>query len=449
MKRRLARLLFLAALLLLSPPGPALAAETETDFLPANSSWNGLSAVAAMASSAGKRLVLTPRLDWSALPSDAALLIIHPRVELPAAEVEAFLTRGGRLLLADDFGKGGALLRRFNIELSASPPRSVRRRHRGNPNLPMARRTAGETALTRGVQRVVTNHPAYLRSRLPTLLGFGADQQLLVSARVGKGELIALADPSVLINTMMQFPGNRALARNLVRQLAAGGGSDITLLSGAFSFTGAPPTDAEAAAAQSSAATFLREFNSFLGELNSYTLVEAGLRALALVASMLGLLGLFMLLPLPRRDMDGHWSRAAASDGAGLEEDVVRFGRLWRGGGAAYPATLLREEVEEHLGAMIDPPGPLSTVHPRWIIGKVDQRNGPEAARLCGKLLAAMSRVPAAGLEGERPRMGGVSPRELKELYKLSERLFAAMDARPLFPAPRGEGSVTSHAHKY
>lgn len=437
--------LLLGALLLITAPSRAGAAEGETDFLPANSSWNGLSAVAAMAGSMGQRLRLTHRLDWSTLPPDAALILIHPEVELPATEVVAFLAGGGRVLLADDFGKGSALLREFDIELVSAPPSSSPRLHQGNPNLPVARATRAGSPLTQGVREVVTNHPGYLRSRLPSLLRFGGgDQQLLVGARVGKGELLVLADPSVLINTMMQFPGNRTLARNLIRRLAVQAGT-ITLLSGQVTFTGAGPSGDDAAA-RSTAGTFLREFNDFLGVLNSYAPVDAGLRALAVVAALLGLLGLFMFLPLPRKDMDGHWSRASASDATGLEEDVVRFSRLWRGGGAAYPAALLREEVEEHLGAMLDAPGPLSTVHPRWIVGKVSQRNGPEAARLCGKLIAALARVPGLGLglEAERPTLGGVSPRELKALYKLSERLFAAMDARPLFSAPRGK-----HVHEH
>ena len=436
--------LLLGALLLIAAPSRARAAEGETDFLPANESWNGLSAMTAMAGSMGQRLQLAHRLDWSTLPPRAALVLIHPQVELPAEAVAAFLARGGRMLLADDFGKGSALLRKFDIELVSATPSVGRQLHRGNPNLPVARPAVSGSPLTKGVRRVVTNHPGYLRSRLPSLLRFGkGDQQLMVATRVGKGELIVMADPSVLINTMMQFPGNRTLARNLIRRLASKGGA-ITVLSGQVSFTGSVPTPEEAAASRNSASVFLREFNDFLGLLNSYAPVDAGLRALALAAALLGLLGLFMFLPLPRKDMDGHWSRASTSDASGLEEDVVRFGRQWRGGGAAYPAALLREEVEEYLGAMLDAPGPLSTVHPRWIVGKVGQRNGPEAARLCGKLLTALARVPGLGIEAERPPMSGVSARELKDLYQLSERLFAAMDARPLFSAPG-----VNHVHEH
>jgi len=429
-------------------PGRARGAEAETDFLPANESWNGLSRVAAMASTMGQRLRLTHTLDWAALPPGSALLIIHPRVEVPPAQLAAFLGRGGKVLLADDFGLAGAALRHFNITLVADSPGPRRGLHRRNPNLPLARRGPTRNPLTRGVGAVVTNHPAYLRSRLPSLLHFGAeDQQLLVAARVGKGELFALSDPSVLINTMMQFRGNRALARNLLRRLATKAGV-ITVLSGAFTVSGALPPSEDASGPAGSVTSFLREFNAFLGELNSFSLVDAGLRAVAVVFCLLGLLGLFMVLPLPRRDMDGHWSRAAGSNPAGLEEDVVRFGQRWRGGGAAYPAALLKEEVEEHLGMLLDAPSPISTVHPRWVLGKVQERNGPHAARLCGKLLGALSKVPALGMEAERPRLSGVSPRDLRDLYKLSEELFAAMDSGPLFPAPSG-GTQGKHVHEH
>ncbi len=430
---------------------PRAAMASETDFLPGNVSWNGYSALNAMAGARGKPLKLVQTLDWGRLPYNAALIVAHPEVKLPLEKVAAFLARGGRLLLADDFGAGGALLERFDIKRVEASPGGVRHFQHGNPNLPIAhdQPLAGRRGhpLTKGVRRVVTNHPAYLRSRLPSLLEFGrGGQQLLVAATVGKGELIALSDPSALINTMMQFKGNRALARNLLRRLAGTGGP-ILILTGSFRLKGELAPEA-AEVPRGSVAAFLSDFNDFLGEINSYALVEAGLRALALVCGCLGLLGLVMLLPMPRRDMDGHWVQAEGSDPSGLEEDVVRYGRRCRGGGAALPAALLREEVEEHLGQLLDAPGPLSTVHPSWIMGRVKQRHGREVAQLCGKLLAALRRVPPAGPEGERTSLTGVSPRALRELYLLSGRLFDAMGCDPPFPTIR-ESTREDHVDQH
>ncbi len=430
-------------LALLAAGAPATARAGETDFLPTNVSWNGYSVLAAMAGAQGTSLELVQQLDWSSLPGDAALVVAHPQVALPADQVIAFLRRGGRMLLADDFGASAPLLTRLDIWRVESAPGGVRSFHQDNPNLPVALGGGRTHPLTRGVRRVVTNHPAYLRSRLPSLLEFGhRGQQLLVSKAVGKGELMVLSDPSALINTMMQFRGNRALARNLVQRLAGSGGP-LYMVTGSFRFRGTVPP--ATTAPTSSAAAFLGEFNVFLGELNSWALVEAGLRAAALVLGCLGLMGLLMLLPMPRRDMDGHWARAAGSDPTGLEEDVVRFGRRWRGGGAAYPAAILREEVEEQLGLHLEAPGPLSTVHPRWIVGRVARLHGDEAARRCTRLLTALRKVPHAGLEAERPRLTGISPRELRELCRLSDQLFDAMGVDP--PLLKTEPSASARGH--
>jgi hypothetical protein len=47
-------------------------------------------------------------------------------------------------------------------------------------------------------------------------------QGFLLVGQIGQGKLVVGGDPSVLVNTMMRFPGNRQFARNLLTFLADG-----------------------------------------------------------------------------------------------------------------------------------------------------------------------------------------------------------------------------------
>ena len=102
MRRRIAMVILL---LLTAAPSPAHAADN--DYLPFNTAWNGLSGLDAMARAKGTRIQLLNELAWDRLPAGASLIIIHPQAELQMARVKPFVERGGRLLVADDFGLPG------------------------------------------------------------------------------------------------------------------------------------------------------------------------------------------------------------------------------------------------------------------------------------------------------------------------------------------------------
>lgn len=419
-------LLLLAAAVLLAAPG--LARADDRDYLPDSTAWNGLSSLAEEAGELGLRLSLVRQLDWSRMPAGATLLVVHPTVELPLDQVLRFLRGGGRLLLADDFGRGDALLRAFEIEPVRDGSVRARSRHLRNPNLPVALPGPAFHAINEGVTRVITNHPTYFRSRLPTLLGFNRGrQQLLVAGEVEEGRMVALADPSVLINTMMAFPGNRRLARNLLSFLRPAQGSELLLVTGYLRSSGS--VEAAPASGAPAAGRLAGEFNRFINELNNFALIEAGIKALALLCGGVALVALFFQLPLPRRDLDGHWARPQGESPNGLDEDALFFGRLRRGAGSAYPAAVLREEVEERLGRLLESPSPIGSVHPRWVVRQVAELAGAEAARACQRLLALLQRVPQPPRASDSPLISGVSPRTLRAIYGQAQTLFDLLDA--------------------
>jgi hypothetical protein len=127
---------------------------------------------------------------------------------------------GGRVLLLDDYGTGDELLALFHTRrrpLPAHPSEMLR----GNPALAIAEPGVEHPAVF-GVSHVVTNHATGLENPAlsPILVVHGAaedDVVLAVAGTVGKGRLLAVGDASIIMNSMLRYPGNRALALDLVR----------------------------------------------------------------------------------------------------------------------------------------------------------------------------------------------------------------------------------------
>ncbi len=220
--------LLLSALLVgLSIGGPLLAA-----FEARESDWEGLSELFRLSRErlGRDRVVLVASLDFSALSPADALLVIHPERTLDFRQLSAFLQSGGRLAVLDDYGGAASLLSQFGIRRVRAP------RHPAltigqNRNLPIAVPVVDPGASTRrhpiveNLDYVVTNHPQALEHPgLTPLLVIPAqgepDATLALTAVIAeRGRLFAMSDPSVFINLMMRYPGNRALAEGLLDYL--------------------------------------------------------------------------------------------------------------------------------------------------------------------------------------------------------------------------------------
>lgn len=199
-----------------------------------------------------QRVVLGANLDWARLRPADGVLILHPDTRLQFAEVSAFLSQGGRLAVLDDFGKSEPLLNRFRIQ-RVSAPADPLETLQGNPHLQLARPAvsygASASGLTHpmveGVDHVVTNHPSALSTdpdveltpilnladrkgeqHLLAVIGVigdvaacGLDDNPRTKVRTQCGRLFAMGDPSVFIDLMMSFEGNRQLASGLIDYL--------------------------------------------------------------------------------------------------------------------------------------------------------------------------------------------------------------------------------------
>lgn len=189
---------------------------------PKGQDWEGCAQLVQMArDELGATHVLTPAtLDYHKLDRTDGIVIVHPENTLDVDELSAFMRAGGRVVLLDDYGTGDTLLARFGIRRVPLPQRPLAML-RGNPALAIAE-GASAHATVRDIGRVVTNHATGLEHRAlsPVLVvrGDGEPDVLVgVAGAVGQGRLMAIGDSSILMNSMLRYPGNHALALSVLR----------------------------------------------------------------------------------------------------------------------------------------------------------------------------------------------------------------------------------------
>ncbi|MBN1769786.1 MAG: DUF4350 domain-containing protein [Deltaproteobacteria bacterium] len=211
-----------------SPDVPAEGPEAP-DYAPVRA-WNGLGRFVELAQSLGIAVDVVPQ---DVLPLDPAtsLVLVYPETAPDGSALAEFVAAGGRLLVADDYGLGAGALAPLGL-LRVAGPAAPGAAFRGNPDFPVAVPLVPHPVLE-GVGAVVTNHPAALGAGPGgrCLLGFHAPPPacLLAEASLGYGTALALADPSVLIDLMLEVDGNRRLAAGLLRYLTTNRRARIVL----------------------------------------------------------------------------------------------------------------------------------------------------------------------------------------------------------------------------
>lgn len=219
-------IIILVATVQLSPLGD--------DFRQANLSWNGVSDVA----SATGATRLASLADLPPTPVGTALLLVPytpfslPRLE----ELRAYLTEGGTLVLADDFGHGNQLLSflgltaRFSGSMLLDPVF-----HHESQKFPWIPRIT-TARLMMNIESLVFNHATSLvnvtsretlaSSTSLSFLDLNGNESLdddepigplpVISRHdYGDGSVILVSDPSVFINGMQPLANNSHLISNI------------------------------------------------------------------------------------------------------------------------------------------------------------------------------------------------------------------------------------------
>ena len=205
---------------------------SDEDFRVENPSWNGVSWLA------GSGFTMVESLRELPGPAAGSTLVVVPYADFTPADVsrlEDYVRRGGRLVLADDFGFGNSLLEAMGIaaRFSGVPLLDPLFSYR-NPSLPRVTRFAADP-LTDGLEELVLNHPTGIVGAdglvLATSSSFsfldedgdgGPDAgepagpvPVVVRQGLGSGEVLLVSDPSLFINSMTGLGDNRRFIENL------------------------------------------------------------------------------------------------------------------------------------------------------------------------------------------------------------------------------------------
>lgn len=366
--------------------------------------WNGLGRLADEANAAGCTLTPTETLDWSALESRDVVWFIYPRTAVDGATLRKYLEAGGRAVLADDFGASDAALAALDIRRLRGELPGVER-YDGNPALPVARQTKS-TELSVGIVELVANHPAFFSSPNAATYEFAPGAALVIEGRLppNDGYFVAIADPSILINNMLDLDGNLAFARALVKRTCKRG-DRIHLVTQSFVARGEPSGQL---APPSLADSLFVRFNRMLESIDEllhaalYGRVAGIVDVLCAVAALL----LFWRAWPARGRVDGDWTRAPAPASG------------WRAWDAPTTATYLRDEValrlSDALGATV------ADWSPAELERRMTPSHGPRTAGLAARLWTRLRRPPA--WLGRR--------RRLQQLHDDATTLFDALSER-------------------
>lgn len=217
-------------------------ATSTTAFGPYNPAWDGASQVGEVAAELGVSHDLVRNVSrYDGVPANGTLaMVISPDEGYTAGEtsrLRSFVRSGGSLLVATDFRPDGrALLDALgaNATVSAIPLRDEQRYGPG-PAFPVAPDVTTH-AYTLRVDSLVLNHAASIDPNGATVLvasspyayrdvnrnGELDDEETLGRHAVvtiepeGDGEIIAVSDPSLFINAMLERGHNRRFLGNLV-----------------------------------------------------------------------------------------------------------------------------------------------------------------------------------------------------------------------------------------
>ena len=353
----------------------AVSAHAEArDYRLDSSGWNGLSKLGDEAEAAGCKVAAADELDWSRLGPRDVVFMIYPQSPVEPGPMADYLERGGRLLLADDFGSAeeafAALeLRRIPARLEGVP------RQAEHAELPIAHARL-LTVLGRSTPELVANHPAAFATQLPATYAFSPGQALVVEGQVGKGRFVALADPSVLINNMLELEGNRLFVRTLIAELCRPGadGDRVHVFARAFQGHSAPRPLAP------STGSLLSRLNDGFGGINRSmeqlgdTLTWPLSVLLCIAAAVVAWAGLARRRT--DRHVDGGFTRAERSEATSPAAHVAS---LPPAGDHGLALLLLRAEVMRRLGSAL---GPISVGGQRRVlVQRVEARFGAPLAR--------------------------------------------------------------------
>ncbi|HEX6835310.1 MAG TPA: DUF4350 domain-containing protein, partial [Polyangia bacterium] len=318
----------------------------------------------------------TESLDWSTLDGHDGVWFVYPRTAIDGGRLRRWLEAGGRAVVADDFGASDAALAALEIRRLRGELTGVQR-YDGNAALPIAHQTLS-TELSVGIPDLVANHPAFFSAATPATFAFSPGAALVVEGRLGKGYFVALADPSVLINNMLDIDENLRFARALVQRTCKPG-ERIHLVTQSFVARGEPSAELSGAGSSDSSFTL---FNRMVERIDDETHSAADGRTLGLIATLMATAALVLFARSwpARGQIDGHWTRAA----------TVETG--WPSWRRDTTVAYLRDEVALRLSEALG--APMADWTPAELERRLRRTHGATIATDAARLWTRLGRPP-------------------------------------------------------
>ncbi|RLI81593.1 DUF4350 domain-containing protein [Archaeoglobales archaeon] len=202
--------------------------KTSTEFSMFNTKWNGCSEFAKLLAERGKVIpIMYPYNSVELSKLDGVLIVVGPDIDfssLEAEEVKEFLENGGTLFIADDFGTANSLLEKLGVKarFSTQPLKDIFYSKRAE--FPVVVRIE-DPELAVGVEKITLNVPSAIvggggeifSSKVSVVGKNMRSYPIMAEIKYGKGRIIMLSDPSILINDMLKE--NRQFIENLVGYL--------------------------------------------------------------------------------------------------------------------------------------------------------------------------------------------------------------------------------------
>jgi hypothetical protein len=405
----------------LSPPTQAPQTEL-ADYDPTSTAWNGMASFVALAEGMGFEVSPVSTLEWSDLTDDDVLVLVYPLQRVDPSRLSLFVQAGGNVLLADDFGESREAMSALGLlRADVTTPRGTRFQD-NHLWAPIASVRAPDHPIAVGVDDVVTNHPAALThvEGATEVIGFeGGGGAVVVAGERGTGRFVAMADPSILINRMQQFPGNVAVATNTLRWLARDGHArHVVLLRGDVPMFGDPRpyiADPHAGAVGKNIA----DMNDWLSERRAWLLTPPAMRTLAALLAI-GLLALAVLaLPVRRgRRIDGAWLRFGRPPRRDDAHALVAAAEAGGNGSMLVLASVLRDHAQRCLETAIGKPEPLYTLPEGELVTLVMRACGAEAGTAMSRVYRRLRALPSRSQAAAPWSSGQLTRRDFDALYR-------------------------------
>jgi hypothetical protein len=242
------QLLLVALVLAVAVTGVVAGSTSQSPFGTYNAAWDGTSDLRTAATEYGTEPVvaLNTTAYAEADPNETVAVVLspdQPYTPREQARLVSFVEQGGTIVFAEDYGTHtDTLLTAVGAEtrLDGAPLRDEQAYYR-SPAFPLATNVSSAPE-TDGVDQLTLNHGTSLQTNASSngttvlvsssefaYLDLDRDGELdeaetlesrpvAVRESVGNGTVYVVSDPSVFINAMLERPGNKRFARNLVTQ---------------------------------------------------------------------------------------------------------------------------------------------------------------------------------------------------------------------------------------